>query len=167
MAVSQMSDLKANLMLTLSAVMLQFALMKVSDPTIAGAVAHYWVITVGALTTIILSAWSTVPKTPLIFRERPDDGSLHTPPNILHFSNFIELSLPAYKRHMRQVMRSPPHTHEAILEEIMTKYKGQYILTLNKELIHKHMKEIAKRDVAIDPKALHWSPKDWSKTAKW
>ena len=46
-------------------------------------------------------------------------------------------------------------------------YKGQYILTLNKELIDKHMKEIAKRDVAIDPKALHWSPKDWSKRAKW
>ena len=30
MAISQMSDLKANLMLTLSAVMLQFALVKVS-----------------------------------------------------------------------------------------------------------------------------------------
>ena len=125
MAVSQMSDLKANLMLTLSAVMLQFALMKVSDPTIAGAVAQYWVITLGALSTIILSAWSTVPKTPLFFRERPDDGSMHTPPNILHFSNIIELGLPAYKRHMKQVMRSPRHTHEAILEEIHA--HGRYI----------------------------------------
>jgi hypothetical protein len=125
MAVSQMSDLKANLMLTLSAVMLQFALMKVSDPTNAGAMAPYWVITLGALTTISFSAWSTVPKTPLFFREQPDDGSMQTPSNILHFSNFIQLSLPAYKRHMKQVMRSPPHTHEAILEEIHA--HGRYI----------------------------------------
>ena len=125
MAVSQMSDLKANLMLTLSAVMLQFALMKVSDPTLLGVMAHYWVITVGALTTIILSAWSTVPKTPLVFRERHDTGSLLTPQNILHFSNFIELGLPEFKRHMNHVMRSPPHTHEAILEEIHA--HGRYI----------------------------------------
>ena len=125
MAVSQMSDLKANLMLTLSAIMLQFALMKVSDPTIAGITAHYWVIAVGALITIILCAWSTVPKTPLVFRELPDDGSMRTPPNILHFSTFMVLSLPAFKRHMIHLMRSPPHTHEAILEEIHA--HGRYI----------------------------------------
>merc|ERR1719282_317680 len=41
-------------------------------------------------------------------------------------------------------------------------YKGQYILTLNKELVGKHMKEMNKRKLRIDPKALHWTPKDWS-----
>lgn len=118
MAISQLSDLKANLMLTLSAVMLQFSLVKVSDHTLQGPVAHYWVIAIGALSTIILSAGSTVPKTPLFFKERPDTGSTRAPYNILHFSTFIQLSVPEFKRHMRQVMSSPPRTHDAILEEL-------------------------------------------------
>jgi hypothetical protein len=117
MTASQMSDLKANLMLTLSAVMLQFALAKVADAQ-QQQVAHYWAIVLGALATILLSAWSTIPKSPLFMKERPDSGSHKVPFNILHFTNFIELSLPEFKRHMNHVMSSPPRTHDAILEEL-------------------------------------------------
>ena len=46
-------------------------------------------------------------------------------------------------------------------------YKGQHILTLSKELLEKYEKQTAKRTIKIDPKCLHWSPKDWSKRAKW
>ena len=46
-------------------------------------------------------------------------------------------------------------------------YKGQHILTLNKELLGKHEKETKKRTLKIDSKCLHWTPKDWSKRAKW
>ena len=46
-------------------------------------------------------------------------------------------------------------------------YKGQYILTLNQDLIEKHKKEMNKRLLRIDSRALHWTPKDWSKRAKW
>ena len=46
-------------------------------------------------------------------------------------------------------------------------YRGQYVLTLNEELKGKHSKEIGKRKLKIDPSALHWTPKDWSKRAKW
>ena len=46
-------------------------------------------------------------------------------------------------------------------------YKGQYVLTLNKDLVTKHKNDIAKRNLKIDPKALHWTPKDWSKRSKW
>lgn len=45
-------------------------------------------------------------------------------------------------------------------------YKGQYILTLNKDLVGKHKKEMSKRQRSIDPKYLHWTPKDWSKRSK-
>lgn len=45
--------------------------------------------------------------------------------------------------------------------------KGQYVLSLSREIIDKHTKEMAKRTITIDPSALHWSPKDWSKRAKW
>ncbi|XP_074655532.1 histone acetyltransferase KAT5-like [Tubulanus polymorphus] len=46
-------------------------------------------------------------------------------------------------------------------------YKGQYILTLSKEAIESHAKAMSKRKVFIDPKCLHWQPKDWSKRGKW
>jgi hypothetical protein len=118
MTASQMSDLKANLMLTLSAVILQLALVKVSDSEQQQTVAHYWAIVLGALSTIILSAWSTIPKSPLLMKERPDTGSNKVPFNLLHFTNFIELSLPEFKRHMNHVMSTPPRTHDAILEEL-------------------------------------------------
>ncbi len=46
-------------------------------------------------------------------------------------------------------------------------YKGQYILTISRELVEKHDREMGKRALRIDPNCLHWTPKDWSKRAKW
>jgi len=45
-------------------------------------------------------------------------------------------------------------------------YKGQYILCLQKDLLEKHQKELAKRTIRIDSRCLHWTPKDWSKRSK-
>lgn len=41
-------------------------------------------------------------------------------------------------------------------------YKGQYIISVNEQ----HEKAMEKRNLRIDPKCLHWTPKDWSKRAK-
>lgn len=46
-------------------------------------------------------------------------------------------------------------------------YKGQYIVTLARETITQHLKAMDKRQIRIDPKCLHWTPKDWGKRAKW
>lgn len=46
-------------------------------------------------------------------------------------------------------------------------YKGQYIVTLNKEILGSHMAAMEKRLIRIDSKCLHWTPKDWGKRAKW
>lgn len=126
MAISQMSDLKANLMLTLSAVMLQFALMKVSDKKIDGPTLHYWVIVVGALLTILFSAYSTLPKAPLIFREVDAASDQFTNgASLLFFTSYIRLPVAEYKRRMQYVLSTPPHTHDAILEELHA--HGRYI----------------------------------------
>jgi hypothetical protein len=125
MAVSQMSDLKANLMLTLSAVLLQFALVKVSDHSYDGPRAHYWVMVVGALLTILLSAYSTLPKAPVRQRMLAEDSTLPKGFTLLFFTSYIRLSLPDYKRRMSQLLSSPPRTHEAILEELHA--HGNYI----------------------------------------
>ena len=46
---------------------------------------------------------------------------------------------------------------------IISYYKGQYIIVLNKEIIENHNQAMKKRRIRIDPKLLHWQPKDWSK----
>lgn len=46
-------------------------------------------------------------------------------------------------------------------------YKGQYIITLSHEQIDTQNKAMEKRKIRIDPKCLHWQPKDWSKRGKW
>ncbi|XP_032518200.1 histone acetyltransferase Tip60 isoform X4 [Danaus plexippus] len=45
-------------------------------------------------------------------------------------------------------------------------YKGQYIISVNQETIQQHEKAMEKKLLRIDPKCLHWTPKDWSKRAK-
>ncbi|KAG5883135.1 hypothetical protein JTB14_030965 [Gonioctena quinquepunctata] len=45
-------------------------------------------------------------------------------------------------------------------------YKGQYIITLSKEIMHNHLAAMESRKIRIDPKCLHWTPKDWGKRAK-
>uniref|UniRef100_A0A672FQQ6 Histone acetyltransferase KAT5 n=1 Tax=Salarias fasciatus TaxID=181472 RepID=A0A672FQQ6_SALFA len=46
-------------------------------------------------------------------------------------------------------------------------YKGQYILTLSEDIVDGHEKAMKKRHLRIDPKCLHFTPKDWSKRGKW
>ncbi|XP_077403534.1 histone acetyltransferase KAT5-like [Vanacampus margaritifer] len=46
-------------------------------------------------------------------------------------------------------------------------YKGQYILTLSEDIVDGHERAMQKRHTRIDPKCLHFTPKDWSKRGKW
>ena len=46
-------------------------------------------------------------------------------------------------------------------------YKGQYIITLSKDVVSAYERAIIKRRLKIDSKCLHWTPKEWSKRGKW
>lgn len=50
---------------------------------------------------------------------------------------------------------------------LISYFKGQYVLTLSKEARDSHAKSLLKRKIRIDSKALHWQPKDWTKRGKW
>ena len=117
MATSQMSDRKANLMLTLSAVMPQFALSEAADHTYDRPLAQYRVLAAGALVTILLCALSTMPKLPSKLQGLREDHPLPTGFNLLHFGHFVPLPLADFKRRMKQVLSSPPRTHDALMDE--------------------------------------------------
>lgn len=38
---------------------------------------------------------------------------------------------------------------------------------IRREIIEQHSTAMEKRQIRIDPKCLHWTPKDWSVRAKW
>lgn len=46
-------------------------------------------------------------------------------------------------------------------------YKGQYILSFTKDIVEGQRRAMQKRKLRIDPKSLHWTPKDWAKRGKW
>lgn len=46
-------------------------------------------------------------------------------------------------------------------------YKGQYIVVLPDDVIEGYKRSLAKRKMRIEPRHLHWTPKDWSKRGKW
>jgi histone acetyltransferase HTATIP len=50
---------------------------------------------------------------------------------------------------------------------LLNYHKGQYIIAITKEAMESQAKASAKRTISIDPKCLHWQPKDWSKRGKW
>ncbi|MBL7963707.1 MAG: hypothetical protein JNM31_07655 [Flavobacteriales bacterium] len=118
LAVSQMSDLKANLILTLSAVTLQFALSKAVSNDATNPHITYWVIAVGSLITIILCGYSTMPKAAMKRRELEANTPLPQGFNLLYFGSYTQLPLSEYKKRMNQVLRTPPLTHDAILDEL-------------------------------------------------
>jgi len=45
-------------------------------------------------------------------------------------------------------------------------YKGQYIICLQRDLLDKYQKEQNRRQLRIDSRSLHWTPKDWTKRSK-
>ncbi|EDV21249.1 uncharacterized protein TRIADDRAFT_50853 [Trichoplax adhaerens] len=51
--------------------------------------------------------------------------------------------------------------------DLIRYYKGQYILTLSKDIIDGHCRSFSKRKVRIDSKCLIWTPKDWAKRGRW
>lgn len=46
-------------------------------------------------------------------------------------------------------------------------YKGQYIICITKDVLDAQVSSMKKRRIRIDPKCLHWQPKDWGKRGKW
>lgn len=50
---------------------------------------------------------------------------------------------------------------------LLTVFQGQYILTLSEDIVDGHERAMQKRHLRIDPKCLHFTPKDWSKRGKW
>jgi len=118
---SQMADTKANILLSISSVLLSISLTKVSDPRFTGAV----IVLVGFLLITIFLALMTV--TPRVQGFRHKKYSVHDPNySPLFFGNYVDVSYDEYLKDLEEIMNDPDRTYEIMVREIY--YSGIYLV---------------------------------------
>lgn len=108
---SSMADVKANIMLTLAAVVTTFSIGYLSDPILRWPVV---VLILFCVVTIFFAAYAVMPK--LDFDFQPD--SKNPDCNILFFGNFMNLEYETFRGIMQEIMQSPENTYEAQIREV-------------------------------------------------
>jgi hypothetical protein len=114
---SQMADTKANILLSISSVLLSISLTRASDPRFTGAV----VTLVGFLLVAIFLALMTV-----IPNLRRKKHSINDPTySPLYFGDYVDIPYDEYAQHFTELMNDPDRTYEAMVKEIY--YSGVYL----------------------------------------
>jgi hypothetical protein len=113
---SSMADVKANMMLTISSVVLTLSVRYLTEPLFRPAAI---VLIFFCLLTVIMAAYAAMPKTPIRSNgHKPDVKSATF--NLLFFGNFSQLTYEQFKAAMAEVMASPEETYEVQIREIYT-----------------------------------------------
>ncbi len=110
---SSMADMKANMLLTMSSVVLTLCLPQVVKNN------HLWplyILILFCLLTICLAAYAVMPKLPPVSQSAPklDDPSF----NILFFGDFTRLSQAQFETAMEEIMNDPSRAYGAQVREI-------------------------------------------------
>jgi hypothetical protein len=114
---SVMADLKANMLLTMSSVVITLSLPHVFK---FGLTAPLLVLIVSCLITMGLAAYAVMPKLPLssLTAPKPD---VHSPSfNLLFFGDFTRLEYKDFAGAMEEMMNDPSKTYEAQVRELYT-----------------------------------------------
>jgi hypothetical protein len=122
---SQMADIKANMLLTVSMLVITFTAPRVTDPDLRWAAI---IVCASCLATVVLAAYAVMPKIML-------PGSSRKPPpkpdiraagfNLLFFGDFTRISYEEFEAAMEQAMNDPTETYRMKLREIYT--MGQFL----------------------------------------
>jgi len=121
---SQMADTKANILLSISSVLLSISLTRVSDPRFTGTLA----ILVGfLLITIFLALMTVIPR---VQGFRHKKHTVHDPAySPLYFGDYADIPYDEYARDMEEIMNDSNRTYETMVKEI---YQSGVYLVKNK-----------------------------------
>jgi pycsar effector protein len=121
---SQMADTKANILLSISSVLLSISLTKVSDPRFTQTIA---MLVVFLLITIFLALMTVIPK---LQGFRHKKHSVHDPTySPLYFGDYADIPYDEYAQDLEDIMNDSNRTYEIMVKEIY--YSGVY-LVMNK-----------------------------------
>lgn len=109
---SMMADQKANMLLTVSALVIPLSAQYLTSPTLGPAA----IVMIGSsIVTLCLAAYAVMPKV-LSRAETPRPGGVMFNP--LFFGDFESLTYPQYIEQMERVMERPEQTYEAMVREV-------------------------------------------------
>ena len=110
-----MADMKANMLLTMSAVVITLSAPHVFKPNFQWP---FLVLIVFCLLTVVLAAYAVMPKIPLPSNDQlpPDVQNPHF--NLLFFGDFIRLDYPKYESAMEEIMNDHSRAYEAQVREL-------------------------------------------------
>jgi hypothetical protein len=117
---SNMADTKANILLSVSSVLITIALTRVNDPSWRLAVV---VLSIFMLITITLALLTVIPNIDISPRRKrlKDDPEF----NPLFFGNYSHMSYEEYDKHMERILNDPNASYEVQVHEIY--YVGVYL----------------------------------------
>lgn len=114
---SMMADLKANGLMTISAILMTF-----SAPFIIREQFRYAVIALmtSSLLTIVLATFAVMPGTPLRIRKIAQPNVRHPKFNLLFFGSFVAMEYEQFEAAMEEVLNDQSKTYEVQVREIFT-----------------------------------------------
>jgi hypothetical protein len=114
---SVMADIKANALMTISAVMLTFSAPFIAREHFKHAVI---VLMVFSLATIVLAMFAVMPSTPIRIKKFDPADVRHPTFNLLFFGSFARMEYDQFLAAMEEVMNDPSQTYEVQVREVYT-----------------------------------------------
>lgn len=112
---SSMADMKANMLLTMSSIVITLAAQRVMS---AGSQWPLVILMIFCLITILLAAYAVMPKLPLARRPASPATRRSQQFNILFFGDFTSLSYEEFTAEMEHALSDPGRAYEVQLREI-------------------------------------------------
>ena len=118
---SQMADTKANILLSISSVLLSISLTQIADPRFTASI----IALVGfLLITIFLALMTVIPRVHGFLHKK---YSVHDPDySPLFFGDYVDIPYDEYAKDMEEIMNDSDRTYEVMVKEIY--YAGVYLV---------------------------------------
>jgi hypothetical protein len=118
---SRMADTKANILLSISSVLLSISLTQAADPRFTASIT---VLVAFLLITIFLALMTVIPKLQGFRRKKFSVRDPNYSP--LFFGNYADIPYDEYVKDLEEIMNDPDRTYEVMVKEIY--YSGVYLL---------------------------------------
>ena len=118
---SQMADVKAHILLSLSSVLLSLSLTQISNPRLTLALTG---LDVFLLVTVFFALLTVIGKVKVINRKKHSVRDADYSP--LFFGNYGDVPYGEYAEHFEEIMNDPDLTYEIMFKDIY--YAGTYLL---------------------------------------
>jgi small-conductance mechanosensitive channel len=114
---SSMADMKANMLLTITSVVITLSVGYITQPHLKWAIV---VLIAFCLMTIGLATYAVMPKIPFLFKRETRESIKSPGFNLLFFADFVRLTYEEFETSMEEVMNDPSLTYEVQVKELYT-----------------------------------------------